>query len=237
MDEFIRELKSYSEKDRAMNSMRYFKTKEGQYGHGDLFLGVRVPIQRKVSKKYYKTISQEDIIQLLNSPYHEVRLATLFMLVLKYQKGNRKEQDHLITIYLNNTNKINNWDLVDSSAPYIVGHYCFHYQREDIIYKLSKSNNLWEERISILASSYFINQHQYQLTLDLCAQFLSHKHDLIHKACGWMLREIGKRDKEVLGTFLKDYSNRMPRTELRYAIEKFPKDEQQYWLKKDQTIY
>lgn len=232
MNDLLRELEERKDTKRAESSLWFFKTLKGEYGYGDKFLGIRVPFQRKIAHKYYKNISLDEIKKLMKNPYHEVRLTTLFILYLKYSKGDNKEKEEIVDIYLNNTKYINNWDLVDSSASYILGDYCYHNNREDILIQLSNSNHLWEERISMISTFYYIDQNQYDLSLQLIAKFLTHKHDLIHKACGWVLREIGKKDISILRDFLEQYASIMPRIELSYATEKMSKEERKYFQNK-----
>ncbi len=196
---------------------KFFKTKKGEYGKGDIFLGIKVPVLRKVSNKY-KDLSFEELQDLIDSKIHEYTMCALFILITKKEKG--------VKFYLKNTKRINNWDLVDLSAPKILGEYL---QDRSILYKLAKSKNLWERRISIITTFRYIKDNDFTDTLKISEILLNDKHDLIHKAVGWMLREIGKRDKKVEEKFLKKYYKTMPRTMLRYAIEKF--DNRQEYLK------
>jgi 3-methyladenine DNA glycosylase AlkD len=203
----------------------YFKTGKGEYGEGDAFLGISGTDQRKIAKKYYKNIDLSDIKKLLQNKYNEVRQTSLFILVNKMLKTNIKEQEDIIKLYLDNTKYINNWNLVDCSAHYVLGKYLYDNNiNRDILYILSKSNSLWEQRISIMATFYFIKNNDYKDTIDIATILLNHKHDLIHKAVGWMLREVGNRDYKVEYDFLKEHYHNMPRTMLRYAIEKFDED-------------
>ncbi|MDD3048468.1 MAG: DNA alkylation repair protein [Bacilli bacterium] len=202
----------------------FFKTSKGEYGEGDLFLGIKVPEQRLIAKKYYKDISLEDILVLLKNKYHEVRLTALIMLDYKMIKADIKEQKIIYYLYLNNTKYINNWDLVDLTAPNIVGSYLFYIKDYSILEELASRNNIWDQRIAIISTFYFIKNNEYDKTLMISLMLLNHKHDLIHKAVGWMLREVGKRDYNVLYNFLIKYYKKMPRTMLRYAIEKFDED-------------
>ncbi len=204
----------------------FFKTKKGEYGEGDIFLGVIVPNQRKVAQKY-PNLKLNQIQTLLNSNIHEHRLTSLFILINQYK--NNKEQ--IANFYLKNTKNINNWDLVDSSAPKILGNYLLN-KDKSILYKLAKSKNLWERRISIISTLEFIKNNQFNHTIELSKILLKDNHDLIQKAVGWMLREMGKRDIKLLQNFLNNYHKQMPRTMLRYAIEKLNKDKRVYYLKK-----
>jgi len=223
------ELKTLADPTIAEHSQRFFKTGKGEYGEGDKFLGIRVPILRKLVKKY-QTLSIEQTIILLRSQYHEERLLALLMLVNTFEKGDQTTQKNIYTLYLENTHYINNWDLVDSSAPKIVGAYLFDKNRKPL-YTLVKSRNFWKQRISILATFYFIKNNEFEDTLNISEQLLNHKEDLIHKAVGWALREVGNKDISVERMFLDKHYNTMPRTMLRYAIEKFPEQLRQDYLK------
>jgi len=205
----------------AKIALWFFKTKKGEYGYGDKFIGVRGPQQREVAKKYYQQTSLTEVQKLLNSPIHEHRQTALFILVNKFPKSNPTEQKQIYQLYLKNTKHINNWDLVDCSAPHVVGTYLFDKNRA-VLYHLAKSKNLWEKRIAILSTFYFIRQNDFQDTLDIAKILLTDPHDLIHKAVGWMLREVGNYHRPTEEKFLKQYGAQLPRTALRYAIEKFP---------------
>ncbi len=223
-----RDLKSLANPELAAQAQRYFKTGPGEYGEGDRFLGIRVPVLR-VQLKKYESATLEDARQLLASEFHEERLFALLLLVRKFDKGNDAERAAIYWLYLNNTFHINNWDLVDSSASQIVGRYLESHDRL-ILYKLVKSSSLWERRIAIIATFYFIKNNQFDDALKLATQLLDDEEDLIHKAVGWMLREIGKRDEEVGRNFLLACYKSMPRTMLRYAIERFPDSERKQYL-------
>lgn len=210
---------------------KFFKTKPGEYGAGDIFIGVTVPNQRKVAKKFYKQLPLDVVEQLLHEPVHECRLTALFILVYKFEKmSTSSEKKAVVDIYLSNTAYINNWDLVDSSADKILGAYLLD-KDKDILYEFADSKNLWKQRIAIMATFCFIKHNMYDDTLKIAVMLLNHKHDLIHKAVGWMLREIGKREFKVEFDFLKQYYRQMPRTMLRYAIERFDEDLRQQFLK------
>jgi 3-methyladenine DNA glycosylase AlkD len=227
-----KDLLSYSTKKRAESNAWFFKTGKGQYGEGDQFLGVTVPHARKVAKKY-KELSLKDINTLLQSVWHEERLLSLFILVHQFQKADEKTQRELYQFYLKNTKHINNWDLVDSSAHKIVGAYLLDKPPiRKILYTLAKSKDLWEKRIAIIATAMFINNNQFNDTLKIAEILLHDKHDLIHKAVGWMLREVGKKDQPTEETFLKKHYKVMPRTMLRYAIEKFDEKKRKEYMKK-----
>jgi len=211
---------------------RFFKTGKGEYGAGDKFLGIVVPEQRKLVKKYWKEIEISEVLKLLPSQFHEERLIALLLLVKKFKTGSESEKEKIFKAYLKNTKYINNWDLVDLSAPRIVGAYLENKERK-ILYQLARSKSLWEKRISVLATFWFIKDKEAKDALVIAKILLNDKHDLIHKAVGWMLREVGKRCGEVEEEkFLQKYYRVMPRTMLRYAIEKFPEKKKQFYLKK-----
>ena len=213
----------------AKDSTRFFKTGKGEYGEGDQFLGIRVPELRGYAKTYAHT-PLEEVLRLLESPYHEERLLALLLLVQKFAKGDAKLKTAIFDAYLKHTRYINNWDLVDSSAYRIIGPYLEDKNRETL-YDLAKSDSLWERRIAIMATLHFIRQKDFNDALELSRKLIDDKEDLIQKAVGWMLREIGNRDRGAEKKFLKEYYKRMPRTMLRYAIEKFPEKERQEYLK------
>jgi 3-methyladenine DNA glycosylase AlkD len=225
------ELNHFNDKKRGETLPRYFQAYPGGYGEGDKFIGVTVPNQRAVSKKHYKNISLSELEQLLWEPIHEYRLTALFMFVLKYQKSKDESlQKELVELYLKNIERVNNWDLVDSSAHLILGPHLMNGNRQ-LLYELAKDNSLWIQRIAIIATLHFIRNGQFDDTLSIAKILLNHNHDLIHKAVGWMLREVGKKNYEVEYTFLIKHYNNMPRTMLRYAIERFPEEVRQNFLK------
>lgn len=210
----------------------FFKTGKGQYAEGDQFIGVVVPDSRKVVKEYWQKATLDDIQEILKSEFHEMRLVALLILVTKFEKSkDEKEKKILVDFYLKNTKYINNWDLVDLSCYKLLGKYCFENQKDDILKKLSNSENMWEKRIAIVATMYHIKKGSYGLTIELALNNLNHSHDLMHKANGWLLREMGKKDEEKLLNFLKTHYQSMPRTSLRYAIEKLDEDLRQDFLK------
>ncbi len=213
----------------AEHSLRFFKTAKGEYGEGDKFLGIRVPIIRQSVKKY-EAAPLSITKKLLKSEYHEIRLFALLLLVQQFSKGSPEEQEIIYRIYLSNTRYINNWDLVDTSAHHIVGKYLENRDKM-ILHKLSKSNSLWKRRIAIISTFHFIRNSEFKETLQISKQLLNDREDLIHKAVGWMLREVGKRNLAEETGFLKSHYKTMPRTMLRYAIEKFSKEERQKYLK------
>lgn len=225
-----KELQKQKNPKKAKFLSGFFKTGKGQYGEGDIFLGITVPKQRIVAKKF-ADLDFVDIEKLLKNKIHEYRLTALMLLVYKYQKSDQIQKERIARFYLKNAKNINNWDLVDSSAPYILGDYL---QARDrlILYRLAKSANLWERRIAILATFEFIKNKSFADTLKVARVLMADKHDLIHKATGWMLREVGKRDQMVLEEFLKKYYKIMPRTMLRYAIERFSYTKRQFYLNK-----
>ncbi len=213
----------------AQNLSRFFKTGKGQYGYGDKFLGIKVPQTRELVKKFYGQVSVEELEKLLHNEYHEVRLFALLSLVAIFEKQKDK-RELIFDLYLKNTEYINNWDLVDLSAPKIVGRYCFEQQDDSKIFELADTKHLWSERIAIVSQWYSIKKGQYKTIQKLAKKFLTHKHDLIHKSTGWMLRELGKMDEKILCDFLDKYSKKMPRTMLRYAIEKFDKEKKEKYM-------
>lgn len=212
----------------AAHSQGFFKTGKGGYGENDLFLGIRVSALRKQAK-HFKTEPLGSVLESLRSPYHEERLCALFILVLQFAKGSDNEKTTIYQAYLKHTNYVNNWDLVDSSCHKIMGPYLLEKDRQ-ILYTLAESDSLWERRIAMMTTYYFIQHNQYQDTLRLAAILRDDKEDLIHKVVGWMLREVGKRDVAAEKNFLQQYYQHMPRTMLRYAIEKFPVEERQRYL-------
>ncbi|KJS73487.1 MAG: DNA alkylation repair protein [Desulfotomaculum sp. BICA1-6] len=225
------ELLQYSDAGKAAFLPKFFKTNPGGYAEGDIFIGVTVPNQRKVAKKFYQQVSLDDVEKLLHEPIHEYRLTALFLLTYKYEKLKTKpDKKAVVDFYLANAAYINNWDLVDCSADKILGAYLLD-REKDILYELSESNNLWKQRIAVIATFHFIKHNRYDDTLNIAVMLLPHKHDLIHKAVGWMLREIGKRDFEVEFNFIKKHYRQMPRTMLRYAIERFEEELRQQFLK------
>ncbi len=219
----IRELKQKSAPERAEASAWFFKTKEGQYGYGDVFFGITVPEQRAIAKKYV-SLPLAGLEELLKHKVHECRLTALLILVEQYRKAAPAEQKRIVRFYVKNRSRINNWDLVDLSAPRILGSYLASAPRSErrLLHALAKSKNLWDRRIAILSCFAFIPKNDFNDALKLAKSLLGDTHDLMHKAVGWMLREIGKRSLEAETKFLDRFAGRMPRTMLRYAIERFP---------------
>ena len=206
----------------------FFKTGPGQYGAGDKFLGLRVPVLRTLARNYGE-LSRDDVLQMLASPWHEERLLALVIMVDAYESGDAAERKIVHRDYLANTRYINNWDLVDASAGGIVG---AHLEAGDIslLARLARSKNMWERRIAVVSTFYFIKRDRFGPTLIIAELLLHDTHDLIHKAVGWMLREVGKRDRKVLDGFLRKHYHGMPRTMLRYAIERHPEDVRKKYL-------
>lgn len=211
---------------------KFFKTGKGEYGEGDQFIGVIVPEQRKVAKEYFSKISLEELSELLSSEIHEYRLTALFMLILKFEKAKEQSvQDEIVEFYLNHLQHINNWDLVDTSCYKILGRYSFENQKENLLRKLSNSENMWHKRIGVVGTMYYVKKGSFELTKELITQNLHHPHDLLHKANGWLLREIGNKNEQELISYLNQHYKIMPRTCLRYAIEKLDESLRQDYLK------
>lgn len=222
------QLRALASPDTAANLQRFFKTGAGQYGEGDVFLGIKVPPLRALAKQH-RDANLKTIATLLNSRYHEERLFALLLLMQFYQRGTDEQQQAAFDLYLGNTQRINNWDLVDISAPHIVGRHLENRPRK-VLHKLASSPMLWERRIAIIATAWFIRLGDFADTLHIAGMLLQDGHDLMHKAVGWMLREVGKRDLAVEEDFLKAHYQKMPRTMLRYAIERFPEAKRKNYL-------
>lgn len=211
---------------------RFFKTGKDEYGEGDQFLGVTVPEQRIVAKAYYQKISIEELSKLLASPFHECRLTALLMLVLKFEKAkDANSKEEMIEFYLKHLQYINNWDLVDTSCYKILGRYAFENQKDNLLRDLSASELMWHKRIAVVGTMYYVKKGSFGLTKELVTQNLKHPHDLMHKANGWLLREIGNKNEQELINYLNQYYLEMPRTALRYAIEKLDEETRQDYLK------
>lgn len=213
----------------AVFLQRYFRTGPGEYGEGDRFLGIRIPALRALVREY-RGVAPDEAAALLRSPWHEARLLALLLLVDAYARGDAETREGIYRLYLRSTRYIDNWDLVDSSAPQIVG---AHLEGRDrsVLDRLARSGSLWERRIAILATQHFIRRGEFGPTLHVAEMLVDDRHDLIHKAVGWMLREVANRDRETAETFLRRHHATMPRTMLRYAIEKFPPDLRQRYLR------
>lgn len=239
--ELLKEIKLKEDKNKSQVLVRFFKTGKGEYGEGDKFLGITVPDSRKLAKKY-SDLSFKEIDKLIKNKYHEIRLIALLILVDNYKKihsfiseSNNKKRKQIVEFYLKNTKYINNWDLVDLSSHYILGDYLLNNKNfsKAILEKLAKSENLWERRIAIVSTFAFIYKGESDWTFKIVKTLLYDKEDLIHKSCGWMLREVGKRiSKDKLREFLNLYGPKMPRTMLRYAIEHLSKEEREIYLNK-----
>lgn len=221
-------LRALASPETAAGAQRFFKTGAGQYGAGDVFLGIRVPLLRALAKQH-RTATSDTIAALLASEYHEERLFSLLLLMQFYQHADAKGRQTAYDCYLGNTARINNWDLVDVSAPHIVGRH-LELRPRAILRKLAQSGLLWERRIAIVATLHFIRRDEFADTLAVAAMLLDDPHDLIHKATGWMLREVGKRDATVLESFLGAHRAAMPRTMLRYAIERLSPERRRHYL-------
>lgn len=213
---------------KAQLLQRFFRTGKGEYGEGDQFLGITVPVQRQVAKQF-KTLPSTEVEKLLASPIHEHRLVALVILQLQFEAADEEMKQGIVDFYLAHTDRINNWDLVDISADKILGTFLLKRSR-DVLYQLARSSSLWEKRIAIVATYALIRDHQFEDTVKICALLLADKHDLIHKATGWMLREVGKKNNAPLKQFLDQYAAQMPRTMLRYAIEKYPPNQRAFYL-------
>jgi 3-methyladenine DNA glycosylase AlkD len=229
--EIRRELRKYRSEEKAKGLRRFFKTGPGEYGEGDIFIGVMVPHQRAVAAKFYKDAAMSELLELLKSPVHEERLTSLIMLVRKFEKGSDYEKSRIYEAYLKNTRHINNWDLVDLTAYHIVGAYLESRNKEPL-YRLARSTDLWERRIAILSTFHYIRKNRFDEAIRIAEMLVADEEDLIHKAVGWMLREIGKRDIAAEENFLELHARSMPRTMLRYAIERFSEPKRRKYLNK-----
>ncbi|MEX2670776.1 MAG: DNA alkylation repair protein [Phycisphaeraceae bacterium] len=222
--------RSLADEQVATTSQRFFKTGAGDYGEGDRFLGIRVPTLRKLVRQY-DSLPLDDVEQLLRSAWHEERLFALLLLVRMYQQGDKALRQRIHRLYLAHTHWVNNWDLVDVSAEHLVGAHLAG-RSQQLLKKLARSASLWERRIAVLSTFYFIKQGQVEPTLEIVRIVLNDPHDLIHKAGGWMLREVGKRDEATLRAFLDEHALQLPRTMLRYAIERLPPNVRQRYLQR-----
>ena len=228
----VEALNDLSIPEKAVFFPRFFKAGKGEYGEGDQFIGVIVPDQRKVAKEYFSKISLDELSELLSSPIHEHRLTALFMLISKFEKTKEQSvKDEVVEFYLNHLQYVNNWDLVDTSCYKILGRYAFENQKESLLKKLADSDQMWHKRIAVVGTMYFIKKGSYELTKKLVTQNLKHPHDLMHKANGWLLREMGNKNEAELITYLNQHYKKMPRTCLRYAIEKLDEALRQDYLK------
>ena len=227
--ELQKEIRRNANPQKAALLQRFFKTGPGEYGEGDIFLGIMVPVQRSIAKKY-KELSFKDLKKLLDSKIHEERLIALLILVEQFQKADEQKKEDIFTFYHLNKKGINNWDLVDLTAHRISGSYLMD-KDKTILYKLAESTNIWDRRIAVMSTFYFIKNNVFDDALGIAEILLNDKHDLIHKAVGWMLREIGNKDTNTEEGFLERHYKKMPRTMLRYAIEKFPEKKRLAYLK------
>lgn len=232
LSELRKELTNEKNSEQVKILQRFFKTGKGEYGEGDIFYGIKVPVTRTIAKRFVELTFNELKI-LLASEVHEERLAAGLILVENFNKANEKEREKIYRFYLTNRKGINNWDLVDLTAPKIIGTYLLNRDKK-ILFDLAKSKNLWDRRIAIISTLVFIRRNQFDETLNISRLLLNDKHDLIHKAVGWMLREIGKINCDVETEFLLKHYKEMPRTMLRYAIEKFPERKRKQFL--EETI-
>ena len=226
----LEEILSLENKENAFHMQRFFKTQKGEYGEGDVFLGINVPTLRLIAKKHYNDVSFADIEVMLKNVYHEIRFTALVLMVLIYENKNLKKD--IVELYLKNINYINNWDLVDVSCPRIIGHYVHENKNAEILYKLADSGHLWSERISVVSQLYSIKKGDFIHIIELGEKFLTHRHDLMHKAVGWMLREVGKVDEKKLFEFLNKHYKIMPRTMLRYSIERLTQEKRAFYMGK-----
>lgn len=230
LKQLLSEMQSLANPKKAKDYARYFKTGKGEYAEGDIFLGITGSFQRKLDANY-KNLSLPEIQQMLNSRIHEHRSVALFILAHQFKKADEKKKEAIIRLYLKNTKNINNWDLVDLSAPKILGEYLLDKDRK-MLYTMAKSSILWNRRIAVLSTFAFIAKNDFKDSLRIAELLLKDKHDLMHKAVGWMLREIGKRNQKAEEAFLKKHYRQMPRTMLRYAIEKFDDKKKQFYMKR-----
>jgi 3-methyladenine DNA glycosylase AlkD len=236
-ERIIREFEKVSSKEKAKDYKKFYKTGKGEYGEGDVFIGVTVPEVRKLCKKFLEEVTLKDLGFFISNKIHEYRLFALLTLTYMYEKvakeknleERKKRQGEIFDYYIKNRQHINNWDLVDASAYKIVGEYLKERDRS-VLYDLIKSDSIWDQRIAIISTFAFIKNHDFKEILKFGELLLNHEHHLIHKALGWMLREVGKRDIAALRKFLNRYATRMPRTMLRYSIEKLGKEERQYYM-------
>ncbi|MGA9212302.1 DNA alkylation repair protein [Kaistella sp.] len=225
-------LQDLSLPEKAAFFPRFFKAGKGEYAEGDQFIGVTVPDQRKVAKEYWNRISLNELESLLSSEIHEDRFCALLMLVFKFEKSkDPKEKEEIVQFYLKNKKYINNWDLVDTSCYKILGRYCFENQNDSILLDLSEEENLWSKRIAVVSTMFHVKKNSFDLLKKLAIRNLNHEHDLMHKANGWLLREMGKKNEQELLDFLYENYQQMPRTSLRYSIEKLDEELRQDFLK------
>lgn len=228
--QIIEDIKKFADKESAAHCQRFFKTGKGEYAQGDLFYGLSSPQMKGIVKKYLKSADLTTIEKLLHHPYHEVRCVALFLMVEIYDKAQSDVKSEIYDIYLRNVEYINNWDLVDVSCYKIIGRHVFESKDFSDIYKLANTEHLWSNRIAVVSTMYLIKKDEFDLIIELSEKFLTHGHDLMHKAVGWMLREMGKRDIEALYSFLDRHHKVMPRTMLRYSIEKLTPEKRYHYM-------
>lgn len=229
INKIINDVKSYADKEHAKWVAPILQVVDGGYGEADKLLGIKTPILRNLAKKY-SDLDTKDIETLLHNEYHEIRLLALLMLINLYKKETSQKEE-IVTMYINNADYINNWDLVDISAPNIVGDFVYNNKTKlSIIYDLSKSKHLWKERIAIVSTQFLIKHGFYDPTIEISEKYLKHPHHLIHKAVGWMLRELGKKNIQELYNFLDKYASQMPRVMLRYSIERLDETQRKYYM-------
>ncbi len=230
-DQIVKTLNTLKSKEKSTILQRFFKTGKGEYGEGDIFIGLTVPEQRRIAKQF-QLVELLDLKKLLQSKIHEHRLTALEILVMKYEKAKTEsEKEKIVSFYLKNLRGVNNWDLVDLSAPYILGDWLIDRKDRDVLYKFAASKNLWERRIAIVSTYTLIRAGQFSDTIKICEILMKDEQDLIHKACGWMLREVGKKSEKTLIKFLDKNVRRIPRTMLRYSIERLPEEFRLYYLR------
>lgn len=229
--EIVKEMQKLTNPPKAKLLQGFFKTGKGEYGEGDVFLGITVPETRKIAKKHV-AMQLNEVSELLHSKIHEHRLVALLILVEKFKKTDENGKKKICDFYLENSKNVNNWDLVDLSSHKIVGQYLLD-KNKNILYKLARSNNLWQRRIAIIATFSFIKEGKFADSFKIAEMLLGDRHDLIHKAVGWMLREIGKKDQKAEEKFLMKHYRKIPRTMLRYAIERFDDKKRKFYMKKD----
>ncbi len=230
LSQLIKTIHSHANPEKAIILQRFFKTGKGEYAEGDIFLGLTVPLQRTIAKQFYKT-SLNDVVLLLKNPIHECRLIALFILIKQFKRGDETVRKTIYEIYLKNRDSINNWDLIDTSAPHIIGEYLVG-KDYTTLYTFAKSSHLWERRIAMLSSFADIKRGRFDRSIKIAEMLRNDPHDLIQKAVGWMLREIGKKGGQAQeDEFLNTYAATMPRTMLRYAIERFPEEKRVRYMK------
>lgn len=230
-NQIVKALNIQKNVDKIATYQRFFKTGKGEYGEGDIFIGLSVPEQRKIAKQF-QSAQFSDLKKLLQSKIHEHRLTALEILVMKYEKAKTEsDKEKVANFFLKNLRGVNNWDLVDLSAPYILGDWLIDRKDRGVLYKLALSKNLWERRIAIVSTHSLIRDGQFTDTVKICEILMKDEHDLIHKVCGWMLREVGKKSEKTLIKFLNKNAKKMPRTMLRYSIERLPEEFRLYYLR------